>query len=493
MACLADVYFLCLRNAAIHEGNENRRHEHQRSCSDATLSGDPEMNGSSVVFDAVHRIIPFSDCKCDRLLRTLINTREFQRLRRIKQLGMCSLVFPGADHSRFSHSIGVMQNARRFLKRLDDITPKDLLTEDRRTVILVAALLHDVGHGPFSHAFEKITGDDHEARTLEVIADSSTDVNKALCRYSTELPDRLKVFFDEDVDETDLGQADVPAFLTQVVSSQLDADRFDYLVRDSHMTGLGYGRFDTDWLIQHLFVDNADKNGGRFYLSEKAFCGAEAYIFARYHMYRTVYYHKTIRAAEVMLRLLFKRYKTLLDVAGSDSDKQAIVPNAVPVVVKAFSSKMSLGQYLALDDQSIGEFFKACEGSPDGWIRTLGVGLLNRHLYKGRDTTGADPGQIVEFASSAQAMLKEKGHDCAYMFVDDKASDTPYKPYDPDAETPATQIYVNTLEGRREISSQSEPVATLKKKYTLLRYYFPALVRDDINSIWKKVFGKEIK
>ncbi len=448
------------------------------------------MSDGSVVYDAIHSIIPFSDSKCDRLLLKLINTREFQRLRRIKQLGMCSLVFPGADHSRFAHSIGVMQNARRFLKRLGDIVPEHL-SEDRQTVVLAAALLHDVGHGPFSHAFEKITKEDHEARTLDVITDDSTEVNKVLRGYSEALPDRLKVFFDEDMDEKDRDGADIPAFLTQVVSSQLDADRFDYLIRDSHMTGLGYGRFDIDWLIQHLFVENADKKGGRFFLSQKAFCAAEAYVFSRYHMYRTVYYHKTIRAAEVMLRLLFKRYKELVEQAASPEEKQAVVPGASPGVLSAFSGKISLGQYLALDDYSIGEFFKACEHSPDGWIRTLGVGLLNRTLYKAQDVTGADPTKIADFVSSARTMMKEKGHDDTYSFVDDKASDTPYKPYDPDAEKPATQIYVDTLEGRKEMSTQSDAVATLRKKYTLLRYYFPALVRDDVDSIWKKVFGKE--
>lgn len=451
------------------------------------------MTHHSLVYDAIHRIIPFSDSEPDQLLLDLINTREFQRLRRIRQLGMCSLVFPGADHSRFAHSIGVMHNARRILARLVQVVASDELNDDRSTVVLVAALLHDVGHGPFSHAFERVTGEDHEARTLDVITDDSTEVNKVLRRYSEDLPARLKIFFDEDVDEKDRGGSDIPAFLTQVVSSQLDADRFDYLIRDSHMTGLEYGRFDVDWLIQHLFVENPDNKGGRFYLSQKAFSGAEAYVFARYHMYRTVYYHKTIRAAEVMLRLLFKRYKELLEQAGSEKKRRSVVPNAPTGVLDAFRKKMSLHEYLELDDRSIGEFFKACEGSEDGWIRALGVGLHHRRLYKAQDVTGADPTKIADFVSAARAKLKEKGFDDAYAFVDDKASDTPYKPYDPDAEKPATQIYVDTLEGRKEMSTESEAVATLRKKYTLLRYYFPVLVRDDIDSIWKKIFGKDTK
>ncbi len=116
------------------------------------------MSGTwpKVIRDPVHNIIPFQDTPCDRLLLDLINTKEFQRLRRVKQLGASHLVFPGADHSRFAHSIGVMHTARKFLDCLVRTSPVEL-TEDLRTVVLSAALLHDTGHGPFSHAFENIT------------------------------------------------------------------------------------------------------------------------------------------------------------------------------------------------------------------------------------------------------------------------------------------------------------------------------------------------
>jgi len=444
------------------------------------------MPGRSTVYDAIHGVIPFNDDRCDQLLLRLINTKEFQRLRRIRQLGMCALVFPGADHSRFAHSIGVMHTARRFLKRLEYVVPHHF-DDDRGTVVLAAALLHDLGHGPFSHAFEKITNEDHEARTVEVITDETTEVNQVLRSYSAALPDRLKGFFTHGSDATQNGSGAIPQFLAQVVSSQLDADRFDYLVRDSHMTGMEYGQLDVPWLLEHLYVDDTDSIGKRFYFSSKAFCAVEAYIFARHHMYRTVYFHKTIRAAEVMLRLLFKRYKALLSAAASDEDRNAIVPDASPRVRLAFSAnaKMTLGQYLSLDDHTIGEFFKACEAAEDGWIRQFGVGLVHRRLYKAQDVTGADQTHIADFVSAARTMLREKGHDDAYSFVDDKASDTPYKPYDPDAEEPATQIYVQTPSGVKEMSTQSRAVETLNERYTLLRYYFPPLMRTEVNKLWQ--------
>ena len=266
----------------------------------------------------VHNIIPFEDRECDRLLLALINTKEFQRLRRIKQLGLSELVFPGANHSRFAHSIGVMHVARRILDRVGQLCPK-CVDEHQRTVVLAAALLHDIGHGPFSHAFEKVTGDKHENRTLEMITSEETEVNAVLRKIDPGLPQRLKVFFDEDLEEDAREEAEIPAYLTQIVSSQLDADRFDYLLRDSHSTGAEYGRFDIEWILQHLGMDDGK---GRFFLGRKALYAGETYVFARYHMYRSVYYHKTTRAAEVMLRLLFRRFKERLKAETNEDDPQ---------------------------------------------------------------------------------------------------------------------------------------------------------------------------
>lgn len=248
-----------------------------------------------LILDPIHDIISFEDNDCDRLLLALINTREFQRLRRIKQLGMSEMVFPGGNHSRFAHAIGVMHNARRFLDRIVKITGKEV---EHRTAVLAAALLYDLGHGPFSHAFEKITGEDHESRTVEIIVDADTEVNRVLRGHNAALPELLRRFFETDPESA---PGPIPAYLVQVISSQLDADRFDYLLRDSHATGAEYGRFDSRWIIQHLLIDEG-KN--RLYLSKKAYIAAETYVFARYHMYRAVYFHKTTRAAEVMLKLL---------------------------------------------------------------------------------------------------------------------------------------------------------------------------------------------
>jgi len=396
------------------------------------------MAGSwpKIIRDPVHNIVPFDNNPCDRLLLSLINTKEFQRLRRIKQLGVSHLVFPGADHTRFAHSIGVMQIARTFLDRIERDSPSSI-DEDQRAIVLVAALLHDVGHGPFSHAFEKITGDQHEKRTLEIICDSSTEVGKQLREYDSDLPQRLEVFFDEDMEEEQRNDAELPAYLIQIVTSQLDADRFDYLLRDSYSTGTDYGRFDIDWLLQHLHVDG-DKH--RFYLGSKAMFSAESYVFARYHMYRSVYFHKTTRAAEVMLRLLFRRYKKLLDDCSDDVAKKSVVPEAPPACRLAFTGSIELGEYLLLDDHTLTEFAKACTKTSDSILKQLAEGLLYRRLFKAVDASNAPAEKLSEF----------------------------------------TEV---------ELSIQSEPVQNLTKRYKLLRYCFPADVRDKIRTEAEPLLG----
>ena len=433
-----------------------------------------------LIRDPIHDLISFENTDCDRLLLALINTREFQRLRRIKQLGMSEMVFPGGNHSRFAHAIGVMHNARRFLDRINKLTDKK--GEDHRTAVLAAALLHDLGHGPFSHAFEKITGEDHEERTIEIIVDPGTEVNQRLREHDGKLPELLREFFEHDPES---GAGTIPAYLIQIISSQLDADRFDYLLRDSHATGAEYGRFDSRWIIQHLLIDESKK---RLYLSNKAYIAAESYVFARYHMYRAVYFHKTTRAAEVMLKLLFQRFKLLL------ADNANAVPNAPKTLIDSFTSKgsMPLADYLQLDDHTVSEFLKACRTANDRQLSTLATGILDRKLYKAVDASIATGTSIAKFVTSAHEKLKSKNLLPEECLIDDAAADTPYKPYDPDSAKPNNQIYIeDSLGNQKEFGTLSPQVQELKKKYALVRYYFPSDCRDDIDRLAQEHLKKE--
>ena len=221
----------------------------------------------------------------------------------------------------------------------------------------------------------------------------------------------------------------------------------------------------------------------RLYLSSKALLAAEAYVFARYHMYRTVYFHKTTRSAEVMLKLLFRRYGALV---AEKSFKNAlkVLPDAPKEVVKAFSSKLQLHDYLGLDDHSITQFCKACETSSDETLKGFGSGLLHRNYLKALDVTDCQPDAVLQFSMQATELLKGKGYDSEFSITSDSAGDTAYKMYNPDSEAPNTQIYIENRDGKQiEISYLSEPVDRLRKKYALTRFYFPQDVRNDIEAI----------
>lgn len=450
------------------------------------------MHLPAVIRDPVHDIISFEDEPQDRLLLGLINTREFQRLRRIKQLGMAELVFPAANHSRFAHSIGVMHNARRFTKAVVAAGAK--LTELQQTAVVAAALLHDVGHGPFSHAFEKVTGDKHEGRTLDIIRTPATEVHQALLAYSKELPDLIVNFFDKDRSEEEREAKGIPAYATQIVDGQLDADRSDYLLRDSHATGTDYGRFDLNWLIRQLRFD-----GKKVYVGRKGLGAVEQFVYARFHMFGFCYYHKTIRSAEVMLRLVFQRFREM--VRGKDvADVVKLFPGVQPALLAAFvgdggneKQRIKLADYLELDDGSVVEFFKVCTGVEDVTLQYLAQGLLNRRLYKAVDLTGIDGAKLMALGKEVYAAIGKAqnrppaGFDDEFVWIEDTASDTPYKPYKPGK--PQDQIQVEGPGGTvEELTVVSEPVKALSK-YSLLRYLYPAELRDTIEPVIKGILN----
>ena len=224
----------------------------------------------------------------EALLFRLINAAEFQRLRRVRQLGFASLAYPGADHSRYSHSLGVMETARKMIEQLRRSFAID---EQEETICLCACLLHDLGHGPFSHVFERVSGFDHEELTRGIVEDSSSQVHQVLAAHEAGLPARVAAF---------MAGTGLPPFLCDILSSQLDADRLDYLLRDNLMTGSRYGDYDLTWLLHALTID---EGSGRLAVTWKGVSAVEAYLQSRFHMYRNVYFHKVVRSAEGMVKL----------------------------------------------------------------------------------------------------------------------------------------------------------------------------------------------
>src|SRR5215470_18973199 len=247
--------------------------------------------------DPLHNIISLNEsAPDDRLLVKLIDSAEFQRLRRIKQLGLAMFTYQGAEHSRFTHSLGVMHLMTRALNQLGlerHIGPQE------RLVGRTSALLHDLGHGPFSHLIEKVFGLKHEEWTRRIVLDASTDVNRILSAYDASLPGKLASVYNHEYSRV---------FVVQMVSSQLDCDRMDYLLRDSMMTGVKYGIFDLEWVLHALRIDGST---GHVYVESKGLHAVEEYLQARYYMFRQVYFHRTLRSAEALLTSALTRAREL--------------------------------------------------------------------------------------------------------------------------------------------------------------------------------------
>jgi uncharacterized protein len=219
--------------------------------------------------DSVH-----GDLQVEEFEVLLVDTPEMQRLRRIKQLGFTYLVYPGANHSRFEHSMGTMYLAGRLASNLD-------LEPDTRTLVRVCAALHDAGHGPFSHVSEGVLDTSHEKLTSRLIRESALgDI----------LSERYNL---KEVVGIISGQGP----LGQIISGELDVDRMDYLIRDSYYTGVAYGIIDVERLIHNMHLE-----GEHLTLLRKGVQAAEAMLLARYFMYPSVYQHHTTRIVNAMFR-----------------------------------------------------------------------------------------------------------------------------------------------------------------------------------------------
>jgi HD superfamily phosphohydrolase len=363
-----------------------------------------------IIRDPVHDVIAFRrERPLDALLFSLLNAAEFQRLRRIRQLGMASLVYPGADHSRYSHSLGVMETARKIL---DQLRRSRTIDEEAETTAVVAALLHDLGHGPFSHVFERVSGIHHERLTQRLISDPGSEVHQILFQFDKLMPERVLHFLQCKPSRT---------YFCDILSSQLDADRLDYLLRDNLMTGSRYGRYDLNWLLHAFTVDPASN---RLAIGFKGISAVEAYLQARHHMYRHVYFHKAVRSAEGMVKLALQRAKRL---AVQDRLDWPVRESGVNTALQG--QRFSIAEFRDLDDISVWHCFKLWADSPDAVLASLCRGLLFRGLYKTIDLTRWDPADVQAAVVAASEAIDRAGGESAYDLFYDEPADTPYEAY----------------------------------------------------------------
>lgn len=418
--------------------------------------------------DPVHNIIPLRDDSDEgRLMIRLIDAPEFQRLRRIKQLGLGLYTYQGAEHSRFTHSLGALHLMTRILDQLSD---RYQIKDQDRAAARAAALLHDVGHGPFSHAMENVLGVHHEQLTMQAVLSEETELWRALSSYSSELPARVASIIEGTFK---------PAALAQLVSSQLDVDRMDYLLRDSLMTGAKYGLFDLEWIINALQIDEA---GDRIYVAARGIYAVEEYLQARYYMFRQVYFHRSLRSAEAVLRSALRRALKLMNATES-----VWCASGTSFEKILHRKSLTITEHLEMDDSDVIFHMKQWQRSSDAVLSDLSRRFVERRLFKAIDLDMPEA-ERKDFLTAARAVVERGGFDPEYYFIEDRATDVPYYGYyTAEGVEPHTRIYVEDGYAHpqiREISEVSEAVRGLRRGYELHRICFPAEVKDEVYRLY---------
>lgn len=399
---------------------------------DSRVMPGSNLNEPRVLRDPVHGYIHITSPVIWRLL----DTPEFQRLRRIRQLGGVFQVYHTAEHSRFSHSLGVYEIVRRMTEEVPDIGGS--LSRQEKLVVLCAALLHDVGHGPYSHSFERLSHCSHEQMTMRLILED-TDIHTVLAEADPSLPAQVAAVIQ--------GTCPNP-LLCDLISSQLDADRMDYLLRDAYETGTSYGTFDLERILRCLRVKN-----GRLCIKESGMHSVEDYIMARYHMYWQVYLHPVARAYEVMLQLFFDRYSEVRSQLKID-----LLENVFHL--------SELTCFLELDDCRLVTGLQQASVSDDRILADLADWLLNRRLFDWIEEP--DPSQEFQI----RRRLEQAGLPTLFYLREDVSGSKVYLPYHEDR----AQIRVLCADGEvRNLSHQSAIVSALDtiKPSVSRRLYFP--------------------
>src|SRR5215207_98515 len=234
----------------------------------------------------------WNNIRVDELTLELVDTDVFQRLRYVRQLGLAFLVYPGATHSRFEHALGTYHLARRTLSLFEEHGDYGALGRDECMLTRIAALLHDIGHYPFSHALEEIGALNHEevARPLICGGEVAAVLRREL---GSDAPERIVALI----------RGESPSPLQGLISGSIDLDKLDYLRRDAFMCGVSYGEIDVDRLINALtLVRDPDSGEPRVGMIEKGLSALESLLFAKYQMYRNVYWHHAVRSATAMYK-----------------------------------------------------------------------------------------------------------------------------------------------------------------------------------------------
>jgi HD superfamily phosphohydrolase len=317
---------------------------------------------------------------------------------------------------------------------------------------------------------ESVLGFHHEDFTIEAVLSDSTEIGKLLQEHSEGLPHDVAAIIRGDFRRMALGQ---------LVSSQLDVDRMDYLLRDTMMTGVKYGIYDLEWVLKSIEID---VERDQLYVSAPGIYAVEDYLQARYYMFRQVYFHRTLRAAEAVLHSTLKR---ALDLFASGSNVWCASGTAMASVLAG--KKLSVAEHLALDDSDFIFHIKRWQDSDDSVLADLASRFIGRRLFKAIDLDMAD-GDRERFVDAARAAVAEAGFDQTYYFVEDTAGNDAHFFYSSARGNPKDLIYVEEGYSKprlREISEVSAAVRGLQKGFRVDRICFPAGARERIEKFYR--------
>ena len=392
----------------------------------------------------------------EALLIQLIDTPVFQRLRRIRQLGPASLTFHGAESSRFTHSLGVMAIARRAFDQLQRRYPQ---LQPYRATVLCAALLHDVGHGPFSHTAEEIFGLHHEHWTRRIIRELP-EVREKLDRHGPDLA--------AAVDQVYRHQHPV-ALVWQLVSSQLDCDRLDYLLRDSYFTGATYGQLDLDRILMAL---EYEPQSGRLTVAHKGLSAVEHYLVVRHFMYAQVYNHAKNISVTWLLEQAFLRARELLEAGDLDAD------DTVTAWLQAPKQPLALETYLQGDDIVFTYHLQRWCQSGDPLLADLCRRFLDRDLLKTLEVTRLCPEHQTDFLQDVRHHLDHRGYSghryCTLRHIWSRG----YTTYQQGIELYSDNTFV-------DIKQISPIVQTLSQSYERIWLLYPREIHPWLQERWQ--------
>ncbi|MBF4501447.1 HD domain-containing protein [Savagea sp. SN6] len=403
-----------------------------------------KLTEEKVFKDPIHHYIHVRD----RVIWDVIGTKEFQRLRRIRQLGTTYLVFHGAEHSRFQHSLGVYEIVRRIV---DDVfTGRTEWREEERLVTLCAALLHDLGHGPFSHAFENVFELDHEQYTQAILL-GNTEVNEVLSRVAPDFPERVANVIEKTYRDK---------LVVSLISSQIDADRMDYLQRDSYYTGVSYGHFDMERILRVMRPTEEQA-----VIKYSGMHAVEDYIMSRYQMYWQVYFHPVSRSAEVILIKILHRARQLYQ-------EGYIFETNPTLFIPFFKERVTVEDYVALDESVLLSSFQLWQREKDAILSDLCTRFINRRLFQYAEF---DPATEYQKFGKLQKLFERAGLDPTYYLVTDSSSDLPYDFYRTGEENERIPIHLQMPDGTlQELSRKSEIVEAISgKRRTDHKIYYP--------------------